>query len=167
MRATKLFAFIRQDRRGAAVMELAIVAPIFATMLVGMVDLGRGYSMKLQLEQAAQRAIEKVMNGQADKTTAAALKTEAANTAGVTETTTNPVVDYWLECDGVRQSTYDTTCSGSGSGVPGGGGSGGVSRRYLTVQITKTFTPMFSSKWLGANSDGTFTVVTKTGVRTQ
>jgi Flp pilus assembly protein TadG len=152
--ARALFDVLRRDQRGAAVMELAIVAPIFATMLIGMVDIGRGYSMKLQLEQAAQRSIEKVMNGQADKSTAAALKTEAATTAGVPET--DVVVDFWLECDSARQTNYDTTCA-----------SGAVFRRYLTVQISKTFTPMFSAKWLGANSNGSFTVVGKTGVRTQ
>ncbi len=149
-----LFMRLRSDRRGAAVMELAIIAPFFATMLIGMVDIGRGYSTKLQLEQAAQRAIEKVMNGQADKSTAAALKTEAATIAGVPETSVT--VDFWLECDNARQASYDTTCS-----------SGAVYRRYLTVQIDKTFTPMFSTKWLGANADGTFTVTGKTGVRTQ
>ena len=50
---------LRNDKRGAAIIELGLAAPILATMLIGMVDLGRGYSMKLQLEQAAQRAIER------------------------------------------------------------------------------------------------------------
>lgn len=145
---------LREDRRGAAIIELAIAAPIFATLLVGMVDIGRGYSMKLQLEQAAQSSIEKVMNGQADKNSAAALKTEAAQTAAVPEA--NVVVDFWVECNNARQGAYDTVCS-----------AGAISRRYLTVQITKTFTPMFATKWLGSNSDGTFTVIGKTGVRTQ
>lgn len=153
-RVAAMLGALRRDPRGAAVIELAIVAPVFATMLIGMVDIGRGYSMKLQLEQAAQRAIEKVMNGQADKSTAAALKTEAATTAGVPET--DVVVDFWLECDSARQASYDTVCA-----------SGTVYRRYLTVQISKTFTPMFATKWLGANSNGSFTVVGKTGVRTQ
>ena len=154
MRARTCLAALGRDRRGAAVIELALVAPLFATMLIGMVDIGRGYSMKLQLEQSAQRAIEKVMNGQADKSTAAALKTEAATTAGVPET--DVIVDFWLECDNVRQANYDSVCS-----------SGAVFRRYLTVQISKTFSPMFTTKWLGSNSDGTFTVIGKTGVRTQ
>lgn len=149
-----MIAALRGEDRGAAVMELALVAPIFATMLIGMVDIGRGYSMKLQLEQAAQRAIEKVMNGQADKSSAAALKTEAATVAGVAETAV--VVDFWLECNDTRQASYDTTCA-----------AGQVFRRYLTVQISKTFNPMFSAKWLGSNTDGTFTVVGKTIVRTQ
>ena len=154
MRARNWFAALRRDRRGTAVMELALVAPIFATMLIGMVDIGRGYSMKLQLEQAAQRSIEKVMNGQADRSTALALQVEAALVAGVLPT--DVVVDFWLECNDTRQASYDTVCP-----------SGQVFRRYLTVQISKTFTPMFSAKWLGANANGTFTVIGKTGVRTQ
>ena len=154
MRARNCFAALRRDRRGTAVMELALVAPIFATMLIGMVDIGRGYSMKLQLEQAAQRSIEKVMNGQADRSTALALQVEAALVAGVLPT--DVVVDFWLECNDTRQASYDTVCP-----------SGQVFRRYLTVQISKTFTPMFSAKWLGANANGTFTVIGKTGVRTQ
>ena len=49
-----------RDERGASIIELALVAPVLASMLVGMVDLSRAYSYKLKLEQAAQRAIEKV-----------------------------------------------------------------------------------------------------------
>jgi len=153
-RGLSILRALRGDQRGAAVIELAIVAPIFATLLVGMVDIGRGYSMKLQLEQTAQSSIEKVMNGQADKNSAAALKTEAATTAGVPEA--DVIVDYWLECNSARQGSYDSVCA-----------DGTISRRYLTVQISKTFTPMFATRWLGSNSDGTFTVIGKTGVRTQ
>ena len=145
---------LSRDQRGAAIIELAIIAPIMATLLIGMVDLGRGYSTKLQLEQAAQRAIEKVMNGQADKSTAAALKTEAATTADVLETAVT--VDYWHECANTRMSDYDSVCS-----------NGQTDRRYLTVSVNKTFTPMFATKWAGANDDGTYTITGKTGVRTQ
>jgi len=148
------FARLRGDTRAAAVMELALAAPILATLLIGMVDIGRGYSMKLRLEQAAQRAIEKVMNGQADRTSVAALKTEAATTAAVDESAVT--VDFWLERDGARQASYDSNCTGTA-----------ISRRYLTVQITKSFSPMFATKWAGANSDGSYTVIGKTGVRTQ
>ena len=59
---TRLFRRIwtlHHDKRGTAAIELALIAPILATRVVGIVDLSRGYSMKLQLEQAAQRAIEK------------------------------------------------------------------------------------------------------------
>jgi len=153
-RISNIFARFREDTRAAAVIELALAAPILATLLIGMVDIGRGYSMKLQLEQAAQRAIEKVMNGQADRTSIAALKTEAATTAGVDESAVT--VDFWLECDGARQTSYDSTCNSTA-----------ISRRYLTVQISKAFSPMFATKWAGANTDGSYTVIGKTGVRTQ
>ena len=153
-RISNIFARLREDTRAAAVIELALAAPILATLLIGMVDIGRGYSMKLQLEQAAQRAIEKVMNGQADRTSIAALKTEAATTAGVDESAVT--VDFWLECDGARQTSYDSNCTGTA-----------ISRRYLTVQISKAFSPMFATRWAGANTDGSYTVIGKTGVRTQ
>ena len=51
---------IRLDQRGAAVIELALVAPILAVMIIGVVDMSNGYSRKLALEQGSQRAIEKV-----------------------------------------------------------------------------------------------------------
>lgn len=150
----QLFARIRRHEGGAAVTELGLAIPMLFILLLGLIDLGRGFSIKLQLEQAAQRAIERVMNGQADRTTVAALKAEAAVAADVPETAGNPTVDFWLECNGVRQANYDATC-----------GTGQVFRRYLSVRIEKTFTPIFSMA--GTNDDGTITIRGATSVRTQ
>jgi len=55
----RLFS-IGADERGASIIELALTAPFFAAMLIGMIDLSRAYSMKLKLEQSAQRAVEKI-----------------------------------------------------------------------------------------------------------
>ena len=52
---------LRSDERGAAVIELALIAPVLATMTVGVLDLSTAFSRKLALEQAAQRGVEKVM----------------------------------------------------------------------------------------------------------
>jgi len=145
---------LRTDDRGAAVIELAMVAPVLALMVIGMSDLSRAYSTKLQLEQSSQRAIEKVMNGQATTTVAAALKTEAATTAGVPES--QVVVDYWLECDGARNGSYETSCT-----------TGQVQRRYMSVQIQKSFTPMFKMKFGAAKANGSYTLYGKTSVRIQ
>ena len=149
-----LLAKLLRDDRGAAIIELAMVAPVLAVMIIGMSDMSRAYSTKLQLEQASQRSIEKVMNGQADTTVAAALKTEAANTAGVPES--QVVVDYWLECDGARNASYDTSCA-----------TGQVQRRYMSVQIQKSFTPMFRMKFGAAKANGSYTLYGKTSVRIQ
>jgi len=126
-----------------------------ASLLIGMVDLSRAYSYKLKLEQSAQRAIEKVQQYQTTTSTYGTLQSEAAAAAGVP--TSNVTIDYWLECNGARQSNYDTVCSGSQTYA-----------RWVTVTVQGTFTPMFRSKYYPrANSDGTFTIQGKTGMRTQ
>jgi len=143
-----------RDDRGAAIIELALAAPVFAVMIIGMSDMARAYSTKLQLEQASQRSIEKVMNGQATTTVAEALKTEAATTAGVPES--QVTVDYWLECDGARAASYDSGCN-----------PGQVQRRYMSVHISKIFTPMFKIKFGAAKANGNYTLYGKTSVRIQ
>lgn len=149
------FAQLAKDDCGAAIMELALVAPIIASLLIGMVDLSRAYSYKLKLEQAAQRAVEKVQSYQTTTSTYGTLQSEAATAAGVP--TSNVAIDYWLECDGTRAANYDSTCA-----------SGQTYGRWVSVTVTGTFTPMFRSKYYPrANADGTFTVQGKTGMRTQ
>jgi Flp pilus assembly protein TadG len=149
------FARIARDDRGASIIELALVAPILASLLIGMVDMSRAYSYKLRLEQSAQRAIEKVQQYQTTTSTYGTLQSEAAATAGVAAT--DVTIDYWLECDGARQADYNTSCSGSQTYA-----------RWVTVSVRGTFTPMFRSKYYPrANSDGSFTITGKAGMRTQ
>jgi hypothetical protein len=128
---------------------------------MGMVDLSRAYSEKLQLEQATQRAIEKVFNNQTQSTSYNTLRAEAksaAHDAGFTTVADSDVtIDYWLECNGARQSNYDTPCA-----------SGQVYARYLNIAIRKKFTPYFGTQYFpGANSDGTFNINADAGIRTQ
>lgn len=161
------FRNLLADDRGTSIIELALVAPIFAAVLMGMVDLSRAYSERLQLEQASQRAIEKVFNNQTQSTSYNTLKSEAKNAAhdaGFTSVTDSDIkIDYWLECNGVRQ----------GDGTPGNGYNdtcpdGQVYARYINVAIQKKFVPNFGTKYFpGANSDGTFTIRADAGIRTQ
>ncbi len=157
----RLVPSLARDERGASIIEMAMAMPVLASLLIGMVDISRAYSAKLQLEQAANRAVEKVQQYQAAESTYDTLKAEAgsaARAAGFTSVSDNDVViDYWLECNGARQSNYDTVCS-----------SGQAYARWVTVDIPATFTPMFASRrWPGANSNGTFTLHGKAGLRTQ
>lgn len=149
------------DERGTSLIEMAMVTPLFAVFLTGMVDLSRAYSEKLQLEQASQRAIERVMNRQMSSSSFNTLKTEAADQAEVDESAVT--VDYWLECNGTRQGDgtpgngYDTSCS-----------TGDLQSRYLTVRVQKDYLPIFGTKYFpGANNDGTFTIEAEAGIRTQ
>ena len=143
------------DERGTSLIEMGIVLPVLATVLLGMTDVSRAYSHKLQLEQAAYRAIEKVQQYQATRSTYDTLDEEAAEAAGVTSD--KVTIDFWLECNGARQASYDTNCS-----------VGQTYARWVTVRIQKNYTPMFGSRFFpGANSDGTYTIYGKAGLRTQ
>lgn len=156
---------LARDERGTSIIELALLAPLLATIVVGMSDLSLAYSQKLQLEQAAQRSIEKAMQGmQGDESTSIfnTLKTEAATTAGVAESAVE--VRYWLECNGVSQNTSPSTMAADYNKVCT---AGEVYSRHLNVAIQKTYTPTFQVHWLGSNSDGTFTLVGESGLRVQ
>ena len=149
------FARLARDERGASIVELALVVPVMASLLIGMVDLSRAYSYKLKLEQAAQRAIEKIQQYQTTTSTYGTLQTEAAAAAGVP--TSNVVIDYWLECDGTRATNYNSSCT-----------TGQTYARWVQVDVTGTFTPLFASKrYPGANANGTFTLHGIAGMRTQ
>jgi Flp pilus assembly protein TadG len=158
---SRLLRKLGRDERGASIIELALLMPIMGTLVIGVVDISRAYSQKLLLEQSAYRAIEKVQQHQATESTYDTLKNEvvsAANSAGFSDVTaTSVTVDYWLECSGVRQTNYDSTCST----LP-------VTARFITVDVTHKFTPMFASRrWPGSNSDGTYTLHGRAGLRTQ
>lgn len=146
---------LARDERGTSLIEMAMVAPVFATLLVGMVDISRAYSAKLQLEQAAQRSIEKVQQYQASSSTYATLYVEAATAAGVR--IQDVTVDYWLECDGARITDYSSSCT-----------PGQAYSRYISVSINKDYRPMFGVRFFpGANADGTYTITGEAGLRTQ
>jgi Flp pilus assembly protein TadG len=153
------------DDTGSSIVELGLVGPILAAMVIGMIDLGKGFSEKLFIEQVAQRAVEKAMQGvqgDAQSDIFQTLKAEAATEAGVNQT--DVVVKYWLECAGVSQFTtfpkmdedYAKVC-----------GVGVQYSRYLEVSIQKAYTPTFRMAWLGANSQGQVTLKAKAGIRVQ
>lgn len=143
------------DDRGTSIVEMGMVLPVLATLMLGMSDVSRAYSHKLQLEQAAYRSIEKVQQYQTSSSTYLTLKAEAAVAAGVNES--DVAVNYWLECNGTKASLYETNCSTSQTYA-----------RWVEVVITKKYTPLFGSKYFpGANADGTYTIYGKARLRTQ
>lgn len=128
---------IRHDERGASIIELGIAAPILAMLFVGMTDLSRAYSAKLQLEQAAQRSIEYVQRtgftpGQEDT-----IKAEATQAAG---TGSSATLTTWAECrssaGAVTTKTFTDPCTGAASYA-----------RYVSVDVQKSHTPFFRFKW--------------------
>jgi Flp pilus assembly protein TadG len=144
------------DERGNSFIEMALVTPVFASLLVGMVDISRAVSAKVTVEQAAQRAIEKVQAKDFDTGDISTLESDAEAAAG---TGSQATADAWLECnhDGTHLN-YDT----------GDCGTGVTYARYVRVRVTGTYNPIFGTRFFpGANSNGTVTVGGEATVRTQ
>ena len=145
---------LRDDCRGMAAVELALLAPILGALVIGIVDISSAYGRKLVLEQAAQRAIEKVMQTTVDTTVDVTIVNEAAAAADV------PVgqvsLDFWLECNGTREADYNTECD-----------AGENEARYIELTITDKYAPMFPVHFSSIHADGTYHISATSGIRTR
>ena len=157
---------LARAERGAAIIELAFVAPVIALMTVGVVDLSNGFSTKLRLEQAAQRSIEKVMQ----TTGVTSVEDTIANEAicqfnGVKEDGTckpaplvaaNVTVQHTLYCDNATTPTTDPDCA-----------AGEVESRWIKVTLQTEFEPLFPLKLSGADNGSNYLIVAQAGIRTE
>ena len=153
---------LAREQRGAVLIELALAAPLLATMVVGVTDLSIAFGKKLQLEQAAQRAIEKVAQTTGEKTPEDTIKTEAVcqyngtNVNGTCKTSPIDVGDvtvtYTLKCNGAV-TAYSSDCT-----------SGQTELRYIEAEVVDTYEPMFPLHF-GTESDGTYHLSATAGVR--
>ena len=166
--------------RGAAVIEMALVAPIFALTVIGIVDMSNAYSRKLAAEQGAQRAIEKIMQTTETSTVQNTLKTEAVcqvnglNSDGTCKTSpitaTDVTVTYRLECKtttGTIAATYTTTdaTTHDNTDCPS---TTQKEQRYIEVRVDDKYAPMFPIRFASFTSaDGTYHVSATAGMRTQ
>jgi Flp pilus assembly protein TadG len=125
------------DERGTSILEFAIIAPVLGMLVVGIGDLGRGFSERHALQQAANRTIERAHLGTKQQNYTF-LTTEAVAAAGTGSTA---VLDDWVECDGVRNEDFNATCPVStdpAAAKP-------QIARYIRLTINKTFTPTFTT----------------------
>jgi Flp pilus assembly protein TadG len=160
---------LARSERGAALVELAIVAPVLAVLIAGVSDISIAYGRKLEIEQAAQRAMEKVMQTTGADTPADTIKSEACmqingsvttTTNGVTTVTCAPgrisladiTAEYTLTCDGVS-TPYTSDCT-----------SGQTEVRYIETTVNDTYTPIFPIHFR-TGSDGTYQLTATAGVR--
>jgi Flp pilus assembly protein TadG len=171
---------IAAAERGAAVIELALVAPVLALGVIGIVDMSNAFSRKLALEQGAHRAIEKIMQTTEADTVEGTLKTEAVcqvngmNANGTCKTSpitaSNVTVTWRLECvDATSRAVTSTqtstdadafdllTCTSTSK-----------ENRYIEVAVTDKYAPMFPVHFAAFNSsDSTYHISATAGMRTQ
>ena len=124
---------ICDDVCGVAAIELAVIAPVLALMLVGMVDLGIGIYRKMQVQNAVQAGAQfAVLYGfNADLIAKAVLSATPAQ--GLTAT---PAPSKSCGCPTTTSVTV-ATC-----GSPCSGGS--VARTYVKVFAQNTYTTLLS-----------------------
>lgn len=147
---------LARDSRGTSSVELAMLAPFFALMVLGTVDAARAVAEKVRLQQAASRSIEMVSSGGLDSAAFTNLRAEAAAAANVSQD--NVTTDAWLECDRTRQPDFNGDCTGTQE-----------IGRYASVVINGTYVPWFSSSLsqLGYDISRTITLKGKASVRLQ
>lgn len=149
-----LFANLGRDQAGNSFVEMGLILPLMATLLVSTVDVSRAYSERLSLEQAAQRAVEKVQIKDYAQTDKATMETEAETAAG---TGSDATASDWLQC-----GTSTTHLSYTGSCTSG------TAQRFVQVVITKDYTPLFTSALIGRrNANHRVTLTARAGIRVQ
>jgi len=171
------FTTILADIRGAAVIELALIAPVLALTVIGVVDMSNAYSRKLALEQGAHRAIEKIMQTTDVNTVQDTLTNEAVcqvngmNADGTCKTSpitsANVTVTWRLECTdsgGVltTQTSTDATTF-DGFTCPSGTAK---EARYIQVALTDKYYPMFPIHFASFVADS-YPLSATAGMRTE
>jgi Flp pilus assembly protein TadG len=172
----KNFKLLTHDR-GAAVIEMALVAPVLALGVIGIVDISNAYSKKLALEQGAQRAVEKIMQTTSYTTVESTLANEAIcqvngmNADGTCKTSpltsSNVTVTWRLQCTSsggavtnqttTSSSTFDAYVCPSGTATEA---------RYVQVDLTDKYSPMFPIHFAAFNtSDSTYHLSATAGMR--
>jgi Flp pilus assembly protein TadG len=142
------------DARGASIIELAIAVPFLLVMTLGMVDAAMGYSARLQIQQAAARTIEMATAGGINSAAFQNMQAEAATASG--QDSSHVTVDSWLECDGVRQTSFTGSCT-----------SGQQVGRFASVTINSTYAPILSAAMQIFHLPTSFPIQGKASVRMQ
>ena len=175
------------SERGAAVIEMSLIAPVLALGVIGIVDVSNAYSRKLALEQGAQRAVEKIMNTTENSTVESTLANEvkcqvngsttATTTSGSQTTTTTTcntsptqtiTVTWRLDCttSGITTST-STTSSATYDALVAACTSPATKAGYVQVTVTDKYSPLFPIHFAAFNtSDSTYHLAATAGVRT-
>lgn len=173
--------------RGAAVIEMALVAPVLALGVIGIVDVSNAYSRKLALEQGVQRAVEKIANTTENASVESTLANEvqcqvngsttATTTSGGTTTTTTTcntsstqaiTVTWRLDCTtGTTTTSTSTTSSATYDTLVAGCTSPSTKAGYVQVTVTDKYSPLFPIHFAAFNtSDSTYHLAATAGVRT-
>lgn len=147
---------LRSDERGVSLLEFTAMAPFLGLLIVGMADIGRGYTERFAIQQAANRTLERAHSG-TKANDYSFLSAEAQTAAGVGATVT---LTQWLECTATSGTRTTKAIGGTCS-------AGEEIGRYVTLEIAKTFVPVFTSVGYPKEADGTIKLKARASLRVQ
>jgi len=136
---------LSRDEHGGSLVELALMLPLFALMLLGAIDLGRAYYMAEEVAGAAQAA---AVYGSQNPTDTTGMQNAAQDDAPNVPNLSIGTPTYGCECgDG---SSYSANCATSPTSCPGN-----INVVYrVNVTVQGTYTPVVH--WPGFPSSLTF-----------
>ncbi len=169
----RLFRNLARRNDGTVTIELAMLAPMLATLVIGIIDISTVFGRKLEVEQAAHRAIEKVMQTTGTLTVEGTIKKEVMCQINGSDTdcTTGrmtadeAVVNYMLECtsEGGGLTTQESSDSAVFEAFVCAGATD-TEARYVSVVVSDSYDPMFPVNF-GTGSDGIYQFSAEAGVR--
>jgi Flp pilus assembly protein TadG len=132
MKERILFNLLREEK-GASLVELALVFPLFVLLLLGCVDFGRAYYLAIEVAGAAHAA---VMYGSRNPSDTAGMTSAAQDDAPNVPNLSVQTPTYGCECaDG---SSYSANCASTPSSCPNS-----IGVVYLVnVTVTGTYAPL-------------------------
>lgn len=133
----RCWAKLKQGREGACLLETALLTPVLLLMIVGAVDIGRGFTMAIELSSAAHAgAIYGTQNPTDTAGMAQAAVRDTPAVSGLSATAT-----YGCECaDGSSASALCTVTPVCADNYV----------YYVTVTASATYTPMLHYPFLPA-----------------
>lgn len=150
---------------GSAILELGLLLPIFAGMIVPVVDLGMGAYNQMQLQNAVQAAAGTALTSGFNPGTITAVVN--ANGASLASLTIAPPTQQCgcAKTDGTI--VFSSTQSPPSCNPPCPTGGVGIMGTYVTVSATAKYTPIFNYPMLPTDSNGALTLSSQSVLRIQ
>ena len=159
----RLLQRLHGDEGGAAIIELAMAAPVLTVLIMGATDVGMAFSRKLALEQGAQRAVEKVMQTTQLQTVQGTIANEVAVQADVDASQVSVTFPKYCNDRKLPDSGRDDDGFALGECA-----TNETPAWYIQVAVTEDYEPLFSSVSLGTKlANGKYRIVAEAGMRTK
>ena len=137
---------LAHSRDGVALVELGLILPLFAGMIIPLTDVGMGVYNQMQLESAVQAGAGTALtNGYNPNTITASVNTNGASLSTLTITTMSQQCGCATSSDTV---VFSSTESPPACIPPCPAGGVGVMGTYVTVAATAKYTPLFSYPYI-------------------